>query len=263
MLYSKDIAARSRASLACHPGRRALAALLLSASLACGGDGTAPETTGDIRVQTQTAGFFKDDAYDLLLDGQSLGGIGASDEVTLSDLAPDIYLVDLVDVAPNCEDAPALARVAAGETADVILSVVCRFGEPTEYTLRFEREQLDLDTGEITDCSRALGLDPCASTPGPDLYAVYNSLRTVHAVVAQNQSTGVEIAHLPGVTLDELTEEDVAGATFTTDIVGDSFDAGRVILIRTDTGSTYALGNPVEDDAASTLTFEAVLVAES
>ena len=69
------------------------------------------------------------------------------------------------------------------------------------------------------------------------------------------------VAHLAGLDPSDrrmrfcatLTEADVAGATFGTELVADPFDAGRVILIRTDAGSVYALGNPVEDMTALTL----------
>jgi hypothetical protein len=44
--------------------------------------------------------------------------------------------------------------------------------------------------------------------------------------------------------------------------VADPFDSGRVILIRTDTGQVYALGNPVEDAQALTLTFDAALIVQ-
>ncbi len=65
------------------------------------------------------------------------------------------------------------------------------------------------------------------------------------------------------MTLASLTEADVQAATFTTELVDESFDAGRVILIRTDLGSTYALGNPVENTILLTLTFDALLLIEA
>lgn len=239
--------------------RRGTASLIMLAMAGCGSDSTASGGTGDIHVRAETSGFNKDDAYVVLVDGAGRYPIGANGDVTVSDVEPDIHLVDLVDVASNCEDAPTLARVSADQTAEVLLPVVCAFGEPEEYTMAFEDEELNLDSGEITSCP----LGRCSSTVGPDFYVVYNGLRTIHAVIFQNGSNGgVEIAHLPGITLDELTEQDLLGATFTTDIVGDSFDEGRTILIRTDLGAVYALGNPVEDDQNLTLTFDAVLLTE-
>lgn len=243
-----------------HDSRRVRLVLITMAAVAvssgaCGDDATSVPDSGSIHVQTETAGFDPDDAYVLLIDGQDRGPIGANADVTISELAPEIYLVDLGDVADNCEDAPTLARVGAGETVEVLFSVTCGLGEPSQHTLAFEDEEVDLDTQEVTACS----LTFCGTGAGPDLHVAYNSTRTIHSVIVQNQSGGVEIAHLAGVTLDELTEEDVMGATFTTSLVDESFDGGRVILIRTDLGATYALGNPVE--TTQRLTFDAVLVA--
>jgi hypothetical protein len=57
---------------------------------------------------------------------------------------------------------------------------------------------------------------------------------------------GRKIAHLPDVVFEDLTRDDVAGASFTTSHVETTFDPDRVILITTDQGDVYALGNPVE-----------------
>jgi hypothetical protein len=94
------------------------------------------------------------------------------------------------------------------------------------------------------------------------MYVFYNSQTTPQSVIRQNETAAVEIAHLAGVALADLTEADYAGATFGTDLVADPFDSGRVILIRTDTGQVYALGNPVEDAVALTLTFDAALIVQ-
>jgi hypothetical protein len=44
-------------------------------------------------------------------------------------------------------------------------------------------------------------------------------------------------------------------ADFGQDLVDLPFDDQRVILIRTEAGRTWAIGNPVEDDAGLTLEF--------
>ena len=213
---------------------------------------------GSISLTTETSGFRKDDSYELLVNGESRGAIGANDAMTVSDLDPATYEVDLGDVADNCVVESVSVPVVSVETADVTLSVVCAFSEPDVYTLRFSRDRPNLENGELTDCPFGF----CSSEVDWDLYAYYSSQTTPKSVIRQNQTTDVEIAHLPGVTLSELTEADVAAATFTTTLVADPFDAGRVILIRTDLGSVYALGNPVEDTNAQTLTFDAAWIDE-
>ena len=236
----------------------ALAVLMVIGGVACGesDDYTGPPAPGSITVETQTTGFAKDDGYELLVNGTSEGAIGANDEMTVSGLDPDVYDVSLGDVAANCSVESLSLEVVSDQTADGTLAVVCAASDPVSYTIRFSRDRPDLETGELTECSFGF----CPTTDDWDLYVHNSSQTTPQSVIRQNQTNGVEIAHLPGVTLDDMTEEDVAGATWTTELVADPFDAGRVILIKTDLGNVYALGNPVEDTTALTLTFDAVLL---
>jgi hypothetical protein len=243
-----------------HRGLRALAVLAVMGAFACGGetgDPAGPLLPGTISVTTVTSGFMQDDGYELLVDGSTAGAIGANDAMTIGDLDPATYAVDLGDVADNCVvDGASSVSVESEKTASVTMNVACSLGDPVSYTMRFGRERPDLDTGDVTECPFSI----CSTTDAWDMYVYYSSASTPHSIIRQNQTNSVEIAHLAGVTLSELTPADVAGATFTTDLVSDPFDENRVILIRTDLGATYALGNPVEDTSAQTLTFDAVLV---
>jgi hypothetical protein len=241
-------------------GRRAQVALLAIGTVACGnsdGGGTQPELPGSISVSTETSGFDKDDSYELLVDGVTEGTIGANDVMTVGELDPATYDVALGDVADNCNVEATSATVVSSETAAVTLTVVCVAGDPVPYSIRANRDRPDLETGVITECSFGL----CPTEEGWDLYVQFNSAADPQAVVRQNQTTGVQIAHLPGVSLGTVTEADVAGAVFTTEPVNDSFGTDRVILIKTDTGSIYALGNPVENTILLTLAFDALLLS--
>jgi len=244
-------------------GWHALTALGPFILAACGGDDGPPPTTpilpGTISVTTVTTGFMQDDGYELLVDGSTAGAIGANDAMTVGDLDPATYAVDLGDVADNCavEGASSVA-VESEATADVTLEVACSLGSATSYTIRHGRERPDLDTGEITECPFSI----CSTNEAWDFYVYYSSSSTPKTIIRQNQTAALEIAHVAGRTLDDLTPADVAGAVFTTDYVTDPFDAGRVILIRTDLGDVYALGNPVEDTGAQTLTFDAILIGQ-
>lgn len=234
-------------------------ALITIGSVACSSQSTVtPTEPGSIVVTTATSGFLKDTSYDLLVNGESKGTIGANDEMTISELDPAIYDVDLGDLADNCSVQADSVTVGSGEMANVSLSIVCTYGAPQSYTVRFSRERPDLDNDTIMVCLFSI----CSTQEAWDLYVYDNTSTSPQSVIRQNQTTGVEIAHLPGVTLESLTEADFEGATFTPDLVADPFDADRVILIRTDMGAVYALGNPVEDLTAQTLTFDAVLIAE-
>ena len=223
------------------------------------GDGTTivePPQPGQITLTTETQGFLPDDGYELVVNGENRGAIGANDQATVPSLEPATYEVSLGDVAENCSVDAAEVEVLAGETAEVTLTVVCDFGAATSYVVRYSRERPNLDIEEVVECPFGI----CSTNEGWDLYAYDQLIGSPRSIIRQNQTTGAEIAHLTGVTLDGLTEADVEGATFTTDLVSETFDTGRVILIRSDTGAIYALGNPVEDTTALTLTFDAVLL---
>lgn len=243
-----------------HAGRRgwhAVVALVTIGLVACsGGDVTAPEP-GSMVVTTETTGFLKAEGYELMVDGVANGAIGANDEVTISELEAGDYQVDLGDVPENCSAEAVTVSVESEQTAEASLVVTCTYAAPVEYTIQFSRQRPDLDTGEITVCPFGI----CSTQEAWDLY-VYNNIATdPHSVIRQNEATAVEIAHLPGVTLESLTEADLEGAAFTTALISDPFDAGRVILIRTDLGNVYALGDPLEDLTNGVLMFDAALIA--
>lgn len=240
--------------------RHFAAILALMGGSACGSSDSGVVDTplpGSISLTTETSGFMKDDSYELLVGGESRGTIGANDAMTIEGLDPATYEVDLGDVAANCAVDGASVEVASDQTASISLSVVCAHPPADSYTIRFGRARPNLDDGVITECPFSI----CSTEEEWDLYVHNNSQTTPHSVIRQNQTTGVEIAHLAGVLLADLTEADLAGASFTTALVDTPFDAGRVILIRTDLGAVYALGNPSEDTVAQTLTFDAALVA--
>ena len=241
-------------------GWHAVVALIAITLVACDAGVTAPEL-GSMVVTTETSGFLKAQGYDLNVDGVSNGAIDANGEMTISELDPGEYQVTLADVPANCTAEGVTVTVEAGQEAEVSLPVVCSYADPVTYTIRFDNRRPNLDTGEILECSFGL----CSEEQDLvwDVYAENNTSTDPQSIIRQNQGTGVEIAHLPDVTLDSLTEADYDGATFTTDLVDTPFDANRVILVRTDLGDVYALGNASEDTSGftPTLTFDAALIA--
>lgn len=253
------IGKRYAATHARRRGWHASVALLAVSVAACSGDALGGFVEpGSILVRTATTGFLKAEGYGVVVDGVSAMAIGANDEVTVDGLDPGSYLVELADVPDNCTVDGVLVPVESAETAEAALNIECAYADPVAYTIQFSRERPDLETEAITVCSFGF----CPTQEEWDLWVYNNTGTEPSSVIRQNQDTGVEIAHLPGVTLSELTEADYDAATFTTELVGDPFDSGRVILIRTDLGNVYALGNPSEDAIALTLTFDAALIAQ-
>lgn len=238
----------------------AAVALMVPGLVACSGsdgDPVGPTAPGSILVTTATSGFFQAESYALLVDGATEGTIGANDQVTISGLDPASYQVALGEVPDNCVVEGTTVSVASDEMAEVLLAVVCAFDEPVSYTIQFGRQRPDLDTGEIIVCPFSI----CSSNEDWDLYVHESTQTDPRSIIRQNQTLEVEIAHLPGVVLAELTDEHYEAAEFTLDLIDEPFDSARVILIRTDLGNVFALGNPVEDLDERTLTFDAALIA--
>ena len=133
----------------------------------------------------------------------------------------------------------------------VLVAAATAHAETTDVTLQFDKERLDLDTGEIVE---SLDLPSPGESDAWDLGVARNSNRDAKAVILQNRSNEVEIAHLPGRTFAEVTSDDIEAASFTTEPVDESFGAGLVILVRTDTGLVFKLGNAAE--TADGVTFD-------
>lgn len=248
--------------------RRGVLGLMALATLgtaACGDSGddggtVAPPGPGALQITTETVGFLQDNEYVLSVNGAVQGTIQADDQITLTDLDPDSYDVQLDDVAENCvvetSTGSSVVAVASEETAQITFTVTCAAMEPAPYSLRANRDRPNLETGVLTEC--AFGL--CPTENEWDLYVVFNSQSDPQATLQQNTTTSVEMAIVAGKTLADLTEADVEGATFSTEPLDQPFAPDGVVLVRTDQGNTYALGNPVESTLMLTLTFDAVLI---
>ena len=106
-------------------------------------------------------------------------------------------------------------------------------------------DYLDLDTGDV-EVPRFWGDAP--NDPGMDFWPAQNSSRPVQAVIFHR--LGRSIAHLPGRSLESVTAADANNATYSTSLIDVSFDPDRVILLKTDSGAIYKMGNSSEDQNA-------------
>ena len=124
----------------------------------------------------------------------------------------------------------------------------------TPATLEFETQELDLETGTI------LQLDDPAALPGEssdgDIHFAYNADRTPHCVVMQNQSAGAAVAFLNATAFEAVAYDDVAGLTFTSEIVDQPFGSDDTVVVRTAAGNYYKVGHASESATAVTFDYE-------
>ena len=121
--------------------------------------------------------------------------------------------------------------------------------QPVTQTLAFESECLDLDAANLVqDCETPEGVW--------DVIATYHAHRDVHAVVIQNQGNEIEIAVLDGAAFSDVTSDDATGVTFSTERIDWAFDGSFVLLVRTDLGAVFKLGNANETALGVTLDYE-------
>ena len=143
----------------------------------------------------------------------------------------------------SCLLATCALLVAGGAAAD-----------PTSVTLDFETACLDLDAGVVETACQVAAIT--AEEPTWDVLVAYDADRTVKAVLVQNRANAVEVAHLEGATFATTGPDAVAGATFTAELVDVAFGSDRVILVETDLGAVFKLGNVSEDEDGLTFDYE-------
>ena len=119
-------------------------------------------------------------------------------------------------------------------------------------TLAFETEFLDLDANVIS------AADSDGDASGADIRIAFNADRSPGAVVFGEAAAGVELAFVAGMSFDGVTAESVAGLTFSAEPVDAPFSASDTVLVRTDSGLLFKLGNAVETETGVTFSYAAL-----
>ena len=119
-------------------------------------------------------------------------------------------------------------------------------------TLNFESEALDLDSGVVTTT------DIMAEGGGADIRIAYNALRSPSAVVMPDAMSGVELAFVADVAFDGVSAETAAELTFSTQAVDAPFSANDTVVVRTNSGALFKLGNALESDTGITFNYVAL-----
>ena len=120
-------------------------------------------------------------------------------------------------------------------------------------TLEMETQVFDLDAGTAIDASPE---DVIALT-GADVQFAYNADRTPHAV-AVPVTEGVEMSFVASVGCDSISSSDVANLVFSSELTDLPFSPSHCIVIRTDQGAVFKLGNAVESGSSVMFNYEQI-----
>ncbi len=124
----------------------------------------------------------------------------------------------------------------------------------TPATMEFELQALDLDTGTVLDTT---GIDVTEPT-GADVKFSYHADRVPHCVVVP-AAEGVTMAFLDAVSFAGISAADVAGLSFFAEQLDVPFDTNDTIVLRTDTGAVFKIGNATESGFSVTFDYEQLL----
>jgi hypothetical protein len=137
-------------------------------------------------------------------------------------------------------------------SALLLVSTAAQPQEVQTISLAFELEALDLDSGIIY-------MEPIASdVSGSDIRIAFNALRTPGAVVMPVMEGVVELAFVSDVAFDGVTSESVSGLTFSSEPVDVPFGAADTVVVRTDSGAVFKLGNAAESGTGVTFNYAAL-----
>ncbi|MDX1405512.1 MAG: hypothetical protein R3192_13280 [Woeseiaceae bacterium] len=119
--------------------------------------------------------------------------------------------------------------------------------------MNIESDGIDLDTGSV---SQTMQVDP-AATAGVDVHIAYNADRTPHAVVVPAHSD-VELAFVAGTGFDGVSSSDIPLLTFSKEAPDLPFSANDCVVVRTDQGAYFKLGNATETGLSITFNYTAL-----
>ena len=133
-----------------------------------------------------------------------------------------------------------------------LFSPVAQSSDVFTATLTFETEGIDLDTGAVMES------DMPDEADGTDIRIAYNALRSTGAVVMVGATEGIELAFVSNIAFDGVTAESVAGLTFSPEPVDAPFSANDTVVVRTNTGAVFKLGNASESGMGVTFNYTAL-----
>ena len=124
--------------------------------------------------------------------------------------------------------------------------------EATEIvTLEMESQAFDLDSGTVVGVLN----ENLAGPAGADVLLAYNADRTPHAVMFP-VGDGVELVFVANVGFDGISSADVSNLAFSTEPIDLPFSANDCVVVRTDQGVVFKLGNATENGMSITFNYQ-------
>ena len=119
--------------------------------------------------------------------------------------------------------------------------------------LEVESQAFDLDAGTVAEPA----LEDMTAPAGADIQLAYNADRTPHAVVFP-VGEGVEISFVASVGFDGISSSDIPNLVFSSEPTDLPFSANDCVVIRTDQGAVFKIGNAVESGSSVTFNYAAL-----
>ncbi len=142
-------------------------------------------------------------------------------------------------------------------TPIILVGCACMVSAPAMAaeiaTLEMESQVFDLDAGTAIVASPK---DVIALT-GADIQLAYNADRTPHAVVVP-VTEGVEMSFVAGVGFDGVSSADISKLVFSSEPTDLPFSPEHCVVIRTDQGAVFKIGNAVESGSSVTFNYAAL-----
>ena len=120
--------------------------------------------------------------------------------------------------------------------------------------LGFETQGFDLDAGMML--GEQTTFDVFGDHPEADIRIGYHADRPIHSVVVHNMARGVELALLANTSFESVADASLPGIVFNSELIDQPFNPGDTLVVRTDTGSLFKIGNSVEDAAGVSFDYE-------
>ena len=117
-------------------------------------------------------------------------------------------------------------------------------------TLEVEFQGFDLDAGTVIDPSPEDVIVPA----GADIRLAYNADRIPHAVVFPF-GDGIEMSFVASAGFDGVSLADISNLVFTTEPTNLPFSPQHCVVIRTDQGVVFKLGNAAESGSSVTFNY--------